>query len=131
MIRGKSEKAIQNEVLVDVTALEGVMAWRENSGFAWVGEEVKVRVGRSILVTPDMKILKNARPLRAGTPGIGDIMGSAKGRAFALEIKDADGRQEESQMRFEQAFTRAGGAYSVVRSREEAVAFLRRSVLGQ
>jgi len=129
MIRDKSEKAIQAEVLVGVSALEDVMCWRENSGFAWVGEEVKARVGRTIVVTPDMKILKDARPLRAGVPGIADVMGVGNRRAFALEIKDADGRQETSQMRFEEAFTRAGGAYSVVRSREEAVEFLRRSVL--
>jgi hypothetical protein len=130
MIRGKSETAIQAEVLVGVTALPDVMAWRENSGFAWVGEEMRVRVGQTVRVTADMKILTNARPLRAGTPGIGDIMGSARGRAIALEVKDEEGRQEVSQQRFQQAFERAGGAYSIVRSADEAIDFLRRTVLG-
>lgn len=130
MIAGKSESRIQAEVLVDVTALPDVMAWRENSGFAWVGTEVKARVGSTVRVTADMKILSNARPLRAGTPGIGDIMGVGQGSAFALEVKDAEGKQEESQVRFQRAFEAAGGVYSVVRSADEAVAFLRRTVLG-
>lgn len=125
----KSEKAIQAETLVGVTALPGVMAWRENSGFAWVGREVKARVGSMIRVTPTMKILEEARPLRAGVPGIADIMGVAEGSGFALEVKDAEGRQEVSQMRFQAAFEKAGGVYRVVRDAGEAVDFLRATVL--
>lgn len=125
----KSEKAIQNETLIAVTALPGIMAWRENSAFAWAGEDVRARAGSMIRVTADMKILRNSRPIRAGIPGIGDIMGVGEGRAFALEVKDDTGRQEESQIRFQRVFEKAGGAYGLVRSAEEAVDFLRRTVL--
>jgi hypothetical protein len=106
------------------------MAWRENSGFAWVGEEAKGADARAALNEPGTKVLRNARPLLAGVPGIADIMGVAAGRAVALEVKDWQGRQETSQVRFERAFTAAGGAYRVVRSPEEAVAFLRATIGG-
>jgi hypothetical protein len=125
----KSEKAIQNECLVEVTGLPDVMAWRENSGLAWIGKEYKARIGAMVHVTADMKILTNARPLRAGVPGIADIMGVAQGSGFALEVKDEEGRQEPSQVLFQRAFERAGGVYGIVRSKDEAVAFLRRTVL--
>lgn len=126
----KSEHAIQNETLVAVTAEPDVMAWRENSAFAWAGRDVKAPVGKMVRIQPGWKILADARPIRAGVPGIGDIMGTGRGRAFALEVKDDEGTQEVSQVRFQQAFERAGGAYAVVRSADEAVAFLRRTVLG-
>lgn len=125
----KSEGRIQSETLVAVTALEGVMAWRENSAFAWAGQEVKARVGQMVRVKANWKILEDPRPIRAGTPGIGDIMGVGNRQGFALEVKDADGKQEVSQIRFQRAFELAGGVYQVVRDADEAVAFLRRSVL--
>lgn len=130
----KSEKAIQNETLVEVTALPGVMAWRENSGLAWVGNEVRTRVGQMVMIKPGMKLLDNARPLRAGIPGIADVMGVARrrdgsGQAFALEIKDWEGQQEVSQVRFERAFTENGGLYQVIRDPVDAISFLRQSVL--
>lgn len=126
----KSEKAIQAETLIAVTALPGIMAWRENSGFAWVGEEVRAATGASIRLEPGMKILRNARPLRAGVPGIADIMGVAKGKAFALECKVATGAQEVSQRRFERAFVAKGGLYTVVKDPDEAVRFLTASIMG-
>lgn len=125
----KGEHAIQNAALVAVTALDGVMAWRENSAFAWAGRDVKAAVGKMVRVQPGWKILADARPIRAGVPGIGDIMGTGRGRAFALEMKDAEGSQEVSQRRFQRAFELAGGAYGIARSPDEAVAFLRSTVL--
>jgi len=127
----KSEKAILNESLVAGSALERVMLWRENSGLAWVGEEAKGPDRAAALREPGTKVLRNARPLLAGTPGIADIMGVADGRAVAVEVKDWQGRQEVSQSRFERAFIAAGGAYEVVRSPEETVAFLRATMGGK
>ena len=125
-----SEKAIMNDILMGVTALEDAMFWRENVGFAWVGRDVTPAVGRTIKIRPRMKVLEDARPLQAGVPGLADIMGTRLGRAIALEVKTQTGRQEVSQIRFERAFTAAGGAYSVVRSREEALEFLRETCGG-
>lgn len=117
----KSEKAIQNEILVAVTALQGCMFWRELSAQAWVGRVVE-RKGTRVT-------LERAMPVTAGVPGIADIMGVVGGRSVALEVKTPVGSQEESQVRFERVFTEKGGAYGVVRSADEAVAFLRRTVL--
>jgi hypothetical protein len=116
----KSEKAIQNEILVAASALEGCMFWREASAKAWVGRVVEHKNGR---VT-----LERAQPIIAGCPGIPDIMGIVNGRSVGLEVKTVDGRQEDTQIRFQRVYEAKGGLYRVVRSPEEAVAFLRASL---
>lgn len=116
----KSEKAIQNEVLVAVSQFPGGMFWREASAKAWVGRVVERNGSR---VTLDQ-----AMPIVAGCPGIPDIMGVVNGRSVGLEIKTITGRQEETQVRFQRVYEMKGGLYRVVRSPEEAVAFLRASV---
>lgn len=122
----KSEKAILAQGLIDVTAEPDVMAWRNNTGMAWQGEQLRIRTGQSFTVQPGMVVLKEARPIRFGLPGSGDILGVARGKAFSLEAKAEGGRLEASQPKFQAAWERAGGAYGVFRSAEEAVTFVRR-----
>jgi hypothetical protein len=104
-----SEKRILNEGLVLVSALPGVMAWRNNSGQAWQANRVERRPGGVV-------ILYEARPVQFGLPGSGDILGCAPGFAFALEAKTDTGRQSEQQKKFQAAFERAGGRYGLFRS---------------
>jgi hypothetical protein len=97
------EFEILNAVMVAVSSLPSCMIWRENSG-----------VGRT----------SSGAYLRAGTPGIADIMGVCRGRAIALECKTERGKQSRQQMRFQVAFEKAGGLYAVVRSADEALTVL-------
>ncbi len=117
----KSEKAIQSEILMAVTAEPNCMFWRETSAKAWVGRVVDRQGSR---VT-----LEQAMPIIAGCEGIPDIMGVAHGRSVGLEVKNEAGRQETSQVRFQRVYEAKGGIYRIVRSADEAVEFLRRSVL--
>lgn len=116
----KSEKAIQNEILVAASAIAEGMFWREASARAWVGKLVERKGSR---VT-----LEAAMPIVAGCEGIPDIMGIIAGRSVGLEVKTLDGRQQDSQRRFQRVFESKGGIYRVVRSPEEAVAFLRATI---
>jgi hypothetical protein len=118
----KSEKAIQNEILVAASSLPGAMFWREASAKAWVGRVVDYKNGR---VT-----LEAAMPIVAGCPGIPDIMGIMNGRSIGLEVKTLTGKQEDTQVRFQRVYEGKGGIYRVVRSPEDAVAFLRATVGG-
>lgn len=116
----KSEKAIQNEILVAVSQVSGGMFWREASAKAWVGRVVE-RNGSTVT-------LERAMPIVAGCPGIPDIMGVVNGRSVGLEVKAVDGSQEDTQVRFQRVYQAKGGLYRVVRSTEEALEFLRVTV---
>lgn len=126
MIKGPSEKKILNDSLIAVSAVPDTMAWRNNTGMAWQGEELRAGIGQTIVVQRGMKILKDARPVTFGLLGSGDIMGVTNGQAWAIEIKDANGMQAESQRKFQRAFQLAGGRYQLARSAEAAEAFIRR-----
>lgn len=117
----RSEKAIQNDTLVALSALPETMVWRNNTGSAWQGVRVEARVGSTIQVTSGMVILKDARPVTFGLPGSGDILGSHRGLPLAVELKAAKGRQSEQQRLFERAWIAAGGVYVLARSPDEAV----------
>lgn len=117
----RSEKAIQNDTLVALSALPETMVWRNNTGSAWQGVRIKVRVGSTIRVTSGMVILADARPITFGLPGSADILGAHRGLPLAVEIKAQNGPQSEQQRRFERAWTAAGGVYVLSRSPDEAV----------
>lgn len=59
-----------------------------------------------------------------GGPGGADLLGVFRGIFTAVEIKSADGRQTEEQRRFEQLVRRKGGIYVVLRSADDAHAWL-------
>ena len=54
--------------------------------------------------------------------GTADILGVVNGRAVALEIKTAIGKQSKEQKAWAKAWTERGGVYHVVRSVEQALA---------
>lgn len=116
----QSEKSILNETLVALSALPETLVYRNNTGMAWTGKKVDAVVGQLVRVKPGTVILENARPIRFGLPGSGDIMGATSGRPLAVETKDAIGKQRESQELFERAWVRAGGIYILARSADEA-----------
>lgn len=126
--QGPSEKRVLAEGLIAVSSQPGVMAWRNNTGQAWQGQQVRVRAGQTLVIRPGMVVLQDARPITFGLPGSGDILGVVGGVAFALEAKTEVGRQSDQQKKFEAAWTRAGGRYGVFRSADEAVRIVRGEV---
>ncbi len=95
-----AESTVIAEVLIAVSALDGGMFWRNNSG-----------------AMP----LPNGRMIRFGLPGSADIIGCYRSRAVAIECKTDPGRQSKSQFRFQFSWERAGGLYVLARSAEDAI----------
>ena len=69
-----------------------------------------------------------ARPVAYGLKGSSDILGCLEGLMICLEVKTEDGRQEDSQVKFEAAIRRAGGIYVLARSEQEAIGAVRAAV---
>lgn len=90
----KSERQIQAEILIAITAIPDSMWERMNTG-----------AGRD----------KSGRLVRFGTPGGPDIRGCLRGRAVAIECKSQVGRLSPDQRIWRDNFTRAGGRYIVGR----------------
>lgn len=121
----RSEKAILNATLVQVSALPETIVWRNNTGTAWQGDRLRLRPGQWIEVQPDMVVLANARPITFGLSGSGDILGASRGRPVSIETKKHSGSQSGIQRNFERAWVRCGGLYVLARSAEDALAALR------
>lgn len=116
MVDDRSEKAIQNDILIDVSSWDDTMVFRNNTGMAWQGDKLKPQVGSKITVEKGMVILRNGRPVRFGLEGSADIIGASSKYPLAIEVKDKDGKQTEQQAKFEEAWTAAGGIYILARS---------------
>lgn len=54
--------------------------------------------------------------VRGAEAGTADLIGCYRGRAIALEVKTAKGKQQESQIEWERWWIISGGKYGVVRS---------------
>jgi hypothetical protein len=59
-----------------------------------------------------------------GNPGGSDLIGVFRGRFLAVEIKTPTGRQRDDQKLFQQLVERKGGTYVILRSVDEARAWL-------
>lgn len=116
----RSEKAIQNDILMDLSALDGGVFWRNNTGQAWQGQRLNLAPGAMVHMEPGMVVLRGARPIDFGLKGSADIMGAYCQRPVAVEVKTETGRQETDQRYFEQAWVKAGGLYVLARSVDEA-----------
>lgn len=117
----RSEKAIQNDILMELSALDRGIFWRNNSGQAWQGLPVDMAPGGYIRVESGMVVLKQARPIRFGLEGSADIVGAYGRRPIAVEVKKEGGRQRRTQGYFEEAWVKSGGIYVLARSVEEAM----------
>lgn len=98
------ESEILADVLVKLTAIPGVIAFRNNSGLFFT---------------------KTGRPVRASVKGAADILGAARGVPLAVETKTAIGRQSKAQKNFQAAWELAGGLYILARSFDDVAAALR------
>jgi len=59
-----------------------------------------------------------------GSPGGADLIGCFRGRFLAVEIKTPTGRQSPEQRAFQQLIESKGGIYVILRSVEDARAWL-------
>ena len=59
--------------------------------------------------------------IRGAMAGTADLIGVVDGRAVALEVKTAKGRQSDTQREWAARWSDAGGIYAVVRSGTDAV----------
>lgn len=84
-----------SDILVAITALPGVMAWKNPTGLG-----------------------KNMRGgfIKFGLPGSGDIIGAWAGKPLAIDAKTGNARQQANQMKFQAAWEIAGGVYILARS---------------
>lgn len=98
-LQTKSEHQIQNEILAEFGARNDMRIWRQNTGAA---------------------LTKNGM-VRFGVPGQADITGLLipSGRRIEIEVKDAKGRQRESQKNFQAMIEKSGGIYILARSVED------------
>ena len=124
----RSEKSIQNEGLVNLSAQPAALYYRNNTGQAWQGTRLLASVGQFVKVEPNMVILRNARPLNFGVSGSGDVHGVQQGCAISVEFKTVSGRQSDQQKLFERAWTLAGGIYVLARSPESVVQQVREAL---
>ena len=99
----KNTVAVHNqlteEIIATLNQLEDVYVWHNQTGAAFRGK----------------------RMIRFGCKGSADIIGTVKGKFVALEVKTGTGRQKEDQKKFQEVVEDAGGFYSIVRSREQAI----------
>ncbi len=98
------EATIMRDILVAVSAVPGVLAWRSNSG-----------VGRTA----------SGNLMRSNVPGCCDLTACVRGRFVGIEVKTPIGRQSAQQRRFQAAVELAGGIYVLARSVDDALAAVR------
>ena len=99
------ESQIQDAIRLELGRDPDLVLWRNNIGMAWMRDGSPVRFG-------------------VGGPGAADLVGLYRGRFVALEIKTPTGRQTPEQKTFQQLVERKGGIYVVMRSVEDARAWL-------
>lgn len=99
-----SETQIMDAVFLALGGTGKILLYRNNCGTAQVrGYHIKFGVGN---------------------PGGSDFVGVYRGRAVYIEIKTPAGRQSDEQKRFQQCVERHGAIYKILRSADEARAWL-------
>lgn len=73
--------------------------------------------------------IRTEQPFHYGLKGSADIMGIViGGKIIGLEIKTGNASQSQEQKNFEAMLKKFGGIYHVVRSKEEALMFIKEEV---
>ena len=104
MTARQNEAQIQSAIRLALGQRDDVMLFRINVG--------KFRP----LNGPQDRVIQSAPP---GTP---DLLGVVKpGRALAIEVKDAKGKQRPEQIAFQKAWEARGGIYIIARSVDDVI----------
>lgn len=98
------EAQLQDRIRLALGAVDGLVLWRNTCGVAQ----------------------RNGHTIRfgVGNPGGADLIGCYRGRFVAVEIKTPTGRQTPEQVTFQNLITAKGGIYVVLRSVEDAWAWI-------
>lgn len=99
------ESQIQDAVRLELGSDPDLVLWRNNIGMAWMRNGTPVKFG-------------------VGGPGGADLIGLFRGRFVAIELKTPIGRQSKEQKQYQQLVERKGGTYVVIRSVDDARAWL-------
>jgi hypothetical protein len=126
-----SETNLMKRILMRLSSLRGVVAFRNNVGMGWSGRLIKEDRLRGTV------LLGDARPVRFGlAPGSGDLIGwqtvtvtpEMVGKPVALflsaEVKTDKGRATDQQNHFMRVVNEAGGVAGIVKSEAEAQALI-------
>lgn len=97
-----TEARVVAETMVALSAIQGALVWRNNTGVASFRD----------------------RAVRFGLRGSADILACVRGRFVAIEAKSRAGRQTSTQLLFEEAVARAGGCYILARDVETVLSTL-------
>lgn len=100
-----TESQLQDAIRLELGRDPDLVLWRNNVGMAWMRNGSPVRFG-------------------VGGPGASDLVGVYRGRAVFVEIKTPIGRQTPEQKMFQQLVERKSGIYVVLRSVDDARAWL-------
>lgn len=100
-----TESQLQDAIRLELGRTGELVLWRNNCGSAVMRNGFRVTFG-------------------VGNPGGADLIGIYRGRAVFVEIKTPTGRQSPEQRQFQQLVERHGGIYVVLRSVEDARAWL-------
>ena len=96
------ETPLQQEILKALTRIPGVIAWRQNVGYA--------------------RGLRTQSAFKLGPPdGASDIICIAWGRPYLIEVKVGNNTQSAQQENFQEQAEKAGATYLVARSVEDAL----------
>lgn len=102
----KSEKQIQNEILLAFATRSDMRLWRANTGYG---------------LTMDRQ-----RMVHFGVTGQADLSGILPGgRRLEIEVKTPEGRQSQEQKNYQAMIERFGGVYVLARSVDDVYAGLR------
>lgn len=107
------EARIQAEVRLALGALPDLVMWRNSTGVAQTPDGRSTRFGLCV--------------------GSSDLVGllAPTGRFVAIEVKAADGRPTDDQLRFLRLVRSTGGFACIVRSAEEALLAVERARKGE
>ena len=97
-----AERDIQRVILARAAEIPGVYLYRVNVSVAQAGR----------------------RAIRSAPTGHADLVGCVRGQYVAIEVKSVTGRQSPEQRPFAERVTSAGGRYLLVRSVDDAIAYL-------
>jgi len=99
-----TEPQLQDAIRLALGSVPGLVLWRNNCGTAEIrGYPVKFGVAN---------------------PGGADLIGIYNGRFVAVEIKTPTGRQSPDQKRFQSLVESKGGEYVILRSVDDAKAWV-------
>lgn len=112
------ESSIQNDLRLKISQSCPGVVFRTNAGEAWQGEKVWSHEFNQY-------VLVNMRPYKGLPKGFSDLLyiGPAADTAF-LEVKNEKGKTSKEQDNFLALMRKFGHSTAVVRSADEAVAFL-------